>query len=106
MKFPADPVCWGIVYAGLGQQDLAVRTARHGVELLPISKEAYLGVFGFEALANVYTMVGDYDSAISELERLLSVPSHFFAEFLRLDPRWNPLRSHPRFQALLAKYEN
>jgi len=25
---------------------------------------------------------------------------------LRLDPRWDPIRENPRFQALLAKYEN
>jgi len=23
---------------------------------------------------------------------------------LRLDPRWDPIREHPRFKALLAKY--
>jgi len=30
---------------------------------------------------------------------LLSVP------LLKLEPRWDPLRDHPRFQALLEKYD-
>ena len=34
-------------------------------------------------------------------------PSRFLSvHTLRLDPRWDPIREHPRFQTLLAKYEN
>ena len=37
---------------------------------------------------------------------VLSVPSDLSVHILRLDPLWDPIRDHPRFQALLAKYEN
>ena len=108
-RFPEDPryrSSLAIVYAGLGRSDEAVATARRGVELLPVAREAYRGPYAVEALAQVYTMVGDLDSAIDELERLLRIPSHMSSAWLSIDPRWDPLRSVPRFQTLLERYGN
>ena len=59
-----------------------------------------------EDLARIYTMVGEHDAAIDRLESLLAVPSPTAVPMLRIDPAWKPLRDHPRFQALLAKYES
>jgi hypothetical protein len=55
-------------------------------------------------MAQIYTMVGEYDSAIDELEYLLSIESGYTAHSLNLNPEFEPLREHPRFQALLNKY--
>ena len=49
-------------------------------------------------------MVGEYDAALDEIEYLLSIPSWYSVHSLRLDPDYDPLRDHPRFQALLEKY--
>ena len=46
---------------------------------LPISVEAYRGLYAVDALAQVYTMVGRHEPAITELEGLLSIPSHVSA---------------------------
>jgi hypothetical protein len=41
-----------------------------------------------------------------EIERLLAGPSYDISvHTLRLDPRWDPIRDDPRFQALLKKYD-
>jgi hypothetical protein len=37
---------------------------------------------------------------------LLAVSSITAVPMLRIDPVWDLLRDNPRFQALLAKYEN
>jgi tetratricopeptide (TPR) repeat protein len=103
---PADPrhyASLGIVCAGLGRAEDAVRTARRGVELLPMTKEALRGAYSVEALARVYTMTGHRDAAVAQLSELLSRPSHVSAGPLRLDPRWDPLRGHPRFEQLLRE---
>jgi hypothetical protein len=55
-------------------------------------------------LARVLTRFDDHDRAIDLLEELLPAPSWLTIHLLEIDPIWAPLRSHPRFQALLAKY--
>ena len=40
-----------------------------------------------------------------QLEVLLSTPNPFGPGLTRLDPFYDPLRDHPRFQALLEMYE-
>jgi serine/threonine-protein kinase len=92
----------GIAYAGLGRKDDAIREGELAVELLPMSKEAWRGAYRLEDLARIYTMVGEYDAAIHQLEILLAVPSITSVPMLRIDPTWIPLLGHPRFQALLA----
>jgi serine/threonine-protein kinase len=91
----------GIAYAGLGRVEEAIRAGKMGVELLPVSKEAWSGAWRVEDLARIYVMVGEYDAAIDQLEFLLSRPGELSVGLLRLDPTWEPLREHPRFQRLL-----
>jgi len=95
----------GIAYAALGRRDDAVREARLGCDLMPPSKDAWRALRRVEDLAVVYTMVGQSGEAIAQLEYLLAGSGEFTPHVLRLEPKWDPLRSDPRFQALLAKYE-
>ena len=71
-----------------------------GVKLLPVTKEAIRGLNRIEDLAWIYTMVGEYDLAIEQLEYLLSIPGEISIPLLRLDPAWDRLRDHPRFKKL------
>jgi len=94
----------GIAYAGLGRKEDALREGEKGVELLPMSKEAWRGSFRVWDLAKIYTMVGDHDAAIDLLEKLLANPSEISAALLKIDPTWDPLRKNPKFQQLIQKY--
>jgi len=91
-------------YAGLGRKQDAIREGKKAAELLPVSEDALIGTWIISTLATVYMMVGEYDLAIDQLEYLLSIPSFLQVEELRTHPTWDPLRNHPRFKALLAKY--
>ena len=94
----------GLVYAGLGRKDDAIREGKLGVELLPVSKDALTGPSRVEDLALIYVVVGEYDAALDQMEYLLSIPSDFSVPYLRLDPQFDPLRKLPRYQRLLEKY--
>ena len=91
----------GIAYAGLGRKEAALREGKLGVELLPITKDAWRGLYRVEDLARIYVMVGEFDAAIDQLEFLLSRPGGMSIPLLRLDPAWDPLDAHPRFQKLI-----
>ena len=55
-------------------------------------------------VAEVYSTLGENDRAIEILDELLSRPSAITVQGLKVNPIWDPLRSDPRFQALLQKY--
>jgi serine/threonine-protein kinase len=93
----------GIAYAGLGQRQDAIREGKLGVELLGGRRGPQLS-YRTKDMAQIYLMIGDQDRAIDELEHLLSVPGFFSAGYLKVDPTWNAIRNHPRFQALLKKH--
>lgn len=92
-----------LVYAGLGRKEEAIRKAKEAIQILPVSKDAFFGMFYVERLAHVYVLTGEYDAAIAQLQYLLSVPSPMSANLLAIDPRWDPIRSDVRFQKLLQK---
>ena len=92
----------GFAYAGLGRKTEAIENGVLAVGLLPLFEVAYVGTFSIESLAEIYTMVGEIDKAIDQLELVLSIPSYTTVNRLKLDPKWDPLREHPRFMQLIA----
>ncbi|HHI03641.1 MAG TPA: tetratricopeptide repeat protein, partial [candidate division Zixibacteria bacterium] len=93
------------VYASLGRKDDAIRTAKRAIEIEPVSVDALDGTDHIRALIIVYARVGEYDLAIAQLDYLLQIPSTISIKWAKIAPELAPLRDHPRFQALLKKYE-
>jgi TolB-like protein len=60
------------------------------------------GYYNALALAKAYVALGDRDRAFEWLDRA-NQEQTFWLIWLRLDPLWAPLRSDPRFDALLAR---
>ncbi|HET6797161.1 MAG TPA: BTAD domain-containing putative transcriptional regulator [Gemmatimonadales bacterium] len=93
----------GVAYAMLGRKEDAIREARRAVELLPVSKDAYWGSDRLLDLASIYVETGESEPAIDLLQQLLRMPSAISVPQLKVDPFWDPLRAHPRFQQLIGE---
>jgi len=93
------------VLAHLGDKDAALAEARRATELRPESKDALGGAEIAAGVAEVHAILGDNDRAIEILDGLLSRPSAVTVQGLKLNPIWDPLRSDPRFQALIDRHE-
>ena len=102
-SFPDEPRYHsqlGLVYAGLGQKELAIDEGVKGVELShgPLNIQ-----FMVKNLAEIYVITGEFDLAIEALGMLLSIPGLASTHYLQLDPLWVPLHEHPEFLKLLGK---
>src|SRR5438874_1790056 len=93
------------VLAFVGEKDPALAEALRASELQPESKDAVDGPEITEGVAQVYTILGDNDRAIEILDGLLNRPSYVTVQGLKVNPIWDPLRSDPRFQALIDKHD-
>jgi serine/threonine-protein kinase len=91
----------GLALAGLGRRDEALREAHHLEQSDVYISDAFSGSIVAEDRARILAQAGAVEPALQEIERLLQRPSWLSVPVLRLDPLWDPIRQHPRFQALL-----
>lgn len=94
----------GLALAGLGRRGDALREVRWLHESAVYREDAMQGPLLAEDRARILAQAGELGAALDEIERLLAGPSWLSVHTLRLDPSWDPIREHPRFKALLAKY--
>ena len=90
----------------VGEKDAALELAREAVNRFAGDgcRDYSAQVYVCPTLARVLAHFGEYDEAIDLLEEMLPAPSRFTVHILEIDPIWDPLRSHPRFRALLDNY--
>jgi serine/threonine-protein kinase len=100
----------GWLYAFMGRKDDAIKEGQRAVELKPESKDAVDGALMNCYLALIYARVGEKDLALPLIERLLKTPGavdstdySITINDLKYRWEWDPVRSDPRFQALVAE---
>ena len=91
----------GLALAYLGQMNEAIAAGERGVALLPVSLDAIWGPRVLLRLVRIYILAGEYDKALDQIERLLTIPYYVSPGWLQIDPTLAPLRGKPRFQRLL-----
>ena len=91
----------GLIDAGLGKKDEALREARRAVELLPVEKDSFTGAQMIEILAITAAWLGEKDLACQQLSIAAGRPSVLSYGQLKLLPYWDPLRGDPRFEQIV-----
>lgn len=107
---PEDPRLYsslGLTYAGLTHVGLdykaeAVRAGKKAIELYPMGRDAFVGPDFLVNLAVIHAWCGESDEALDLIEDILKMPAGLSVSLLRVHPRWDPLREHPRFQQLIG----
>jgi tetratricopeptide (TPR) repeat protein len=99
----APPLCaLGLIDAGLGRKEDALREGRRAVELLPVEKDAINGPLMVAYLAMIAAWVGEKDLACEQLAVAIRPPSTVSYGQLKLLPFWDPLRKDPCFEKIVA----
>jgi tetratricopeptide (TPR) repeat protein len=106
---PQDPrmrVALGLAYAGLNRRGDAMREARAAMEFVPVAEDSPGATAFMGGALEIYARLGEADAAFELIELLLAMPAgrELSVPLLRIDPIYEPLRSDPRFAALIARY--
>jgi len=88
-------------YAQSGEFAKALEAADQARVHMPESRDSYDGTNYSATRAYVLALSGEHDEALSEIERLLSIPSGLSRWELYLDPGWDFFRDDERFNELV-----
>jgi eukaryotic-like serine/threonine-protein kinase len=97
--------CWGSplpgaeVLPGILERDGSTAYFRKQIELMRATGDAQRPPM---AVIIAYIRVGEFDEAIARIERLVDERTGH-AVFAHTEPSFDPVRSHPRFQAILQR---
>jgi serine/threonine-protein kinase len=102
---PLTQLSW--IYLALKRNADALKVARQAVSLFPPEKDATQGAAYATGLAEIEARTGETGDAVKSLRWLLSghIGGFVSIKLLKIDPVWDPIRSDPGFEQLLAGKE-
>jgi tetratricopeptide (TPR) repeat protein len=92
----------GLIDAGLGRKEEALREGRRAIELLPVEKDSINGQHMIEHFAIIAAWAGEKDLACEQLAITTRLPGYLSYGQLKLLPYWDPLRGDPCFEKIVA----
>lgn len=92
----------GLIDAALGRKEEALREGKRAVDLLPVEKDALVGITVVKYLAMIAAWADDKDLACEQLANVSSRPASVSYGQLKLLPFWDPLRGDPRFEKIVT----
>ena len=92
----------GLIDAGLGRKEEALREGRRAVELLPVARDSLGGADMIQGFAIICAWIDEKDLALQQLAISAQIPGGVTYGQLKLHPFWDPLRGDPRFEKIVA----
>ena len=102
---PDYPQGWsylGLTDAMLGRCGEAIQEGKRACEVLPLTKDSWVGPTFENYLAVIYAACGEKDLALKQLERSAKLPVGITYGELKYSPEWDSLRGDPRFEKIIA----
>lgn len=93
-------VLLGLALAFKGRNEEAIREGERAVAEGGLGRSNY-GPYINHQLARIYVLTGERDKAVAALEPLLREPYLLTPAWLRIDPTFDSLHGHARFEALV-----
>jgi len=103
---PDEPNLHGSLAMALalsGDKEDALAEINRAAALAPPSQDSIDSANWLNALAQVHIISGDTEAALEELTKVVDLPAGPSYGELRLNPAWDTIRNHPRFQTILAQ---
>jgi len=98
---PQNHAFLGLTLAYLGRKAEAVREGEKAVAIRSSAGDGYNGPYYQHLLARTYTLLGEPEKALNQLEGLLKIPYFLSPGWLKVDPTFDPLRKNPRFEKMV-----
>lgn len=92
----------GLTDAMLGRRDQAIQEGKRACELLPVTKDSWVGPTLATNLALIYAWCGEKDAALNQLEQSANLPVGISYGEVKQSPEWDSLRSEPKFDQIVA----
>ena len=102
---PDYPQAWaylGLTDAMLGRCSEAVQEGKRACEILPYTKDSWVGPTFMTYLAVIYAACGEKEAALQQLKTSTEFPTGISYGELRQSPDWDSLRGDPRFEQIVA----
>ena len=102
---PDYPQAWayvGLTDAMLGRCSEAIQEGKRACEILPYTKDSWVGPTFITYLAVIYAACGVKEAALQQLKTSSELPVGISYGELRQSPDWDSLRGDPRFEKIVA----
>jgi tetratricopeptide (TPR) repeat protein len=92
----------GLTDAMLGRRDEAIQAGKRACEILPYTRDSWVGPAWITYLAMIYAWCGDKDAALEQLAISSKLPVGVSYGELKQSPEWDSLRGDPRFEKIVS----
>src|SRR5215467_14112381 len=102
---PDYPQAWaylGLTDAMLGRCNEAIQEGKRACEILPYTKDSWIGSTFTTYLAEIYATCGEKEAALQQLKISAELPTGVSYGELKQSPIWDSLRGDPRFERIIA----
>ena len=96
----------GLIYAGLGRKDEAIKEGKKAIELAPYEKDAWNNFAYLDYLLQIYIILDEKEKALKQLEQMLTIQYDFSLPHVLIDPDYTPMLDYPGFDKIVDKYGN